>query len=313
MAKRYYKVRAVNPGPPPPRARASNPSSRARNPGRPRDGATKKTGNYKIRYEEGDWVGLIEIIPIDRYGGQTQTVVLHYDLDDDADLAAVEDDWFNLGPGDNDVAEFLLRRGYDEYGKPLRANPRRRNVAQGGITIEEQAVLEDLAREARDSEDDWGIQQGVRDYLGEAYANRADDTPAQFLKGLQQDVWWHYGHSGEGTEAEGADPMFSKESAKRAEASIGRAIRKLPKRQSNPRFRYAAVPVDDDGTETAHVVRGRRRADMVRAVARDVPPDAMVDLGRTRTFATKHEAVRYAEKTSPRVRTVSRRISDAGR
>ncbi len=198
-------------------------------------------------------------------------------------------------------------------GPPLAESPRRRNPSQGSITIEEQSVLEDLAHEARESEDDWGIQQGVREYLDEAHSGHASDSPSRFLEGLQKNVMWHYGHSGEGSEDEDADPLLSIESAQRAQSLVSRARKRLPKREKNPRFRYAAVPVDDGGTETAHVVRGRRRAEMVRDVARSVPGDAMVDLQHTRTFATKHEATRYAEKTSPRVRTLGRRVSNAGR
>jgi len=295
MAKRYYKVRAINPGPPLPNPRGATKSR------------TKKTGNYVLRYAPGREESEIAVRFIGAYAGGDEVVLLLENED-------AKDEWSRIS-GDFDVELLLRKNGYDEYGNYVRGrgNPRRSNVAKGSITIEEQGVLEDLAREARDSEDEWGIQQGVRDYLDQAYANEAEDTPARFLAGLQDDVWWHYGHSGEGSEADGADPLLSKESAKRAEASIGRAIKRLPKRGKNPRFRYGAVPVDDDGTETAHVVRGRRRVEMVRDVARSVPGDAMVDLGRTRTFATKHEATKYAEKTSPRVRTLSRRVSEGGR
>ncbi len=299
MAKRYYKVRAVNPGPP--KSGAAG--------GVTTQGREKRTGVYTLYYVPSRDEPKIKVIYRGDYaGGKLHEVTLYFDSPESG-----KDAWSSIR-GDYDVGDLLAKHGYDEYGNRLRTNPRRgRNVAEGGITIEEQAVLEDLAREARESEDDWGIQQGVREYLDDAYANRAEDTPAEFLDALQQDVWWHYGHSGEGTEAEGADPMYSKESAKRAEAAIGRARKRLSKRTRNPRFRYAAVPVDDDGTETAHVVRGRRRKEMVRTVARAVPPDAVVDLGRTRTFATKHEATKYAEKTSPRVNTLSRRISNGGR
>ena len=262
----------------------------------------------------------------------------------------------------------------------------RPNPNHGSITIEEQSVLEDLAREARESEDDWGIQQGVREYLDEAYANKAK-PPRDFLDGLHKDVMWHYGHVGDDN-----DPGMDKASAKRAQASIARAKKRLPKRtaapavpdapsprrvirevelslgdetefhgtfeefmrvyghdtrllgtwredtmrdwlekggrvefgdgdvlratkwsnanprQSNPTFRYAAVPVDDGGKRTAYVVRGKRKREMVRNVARNVPGDAMVDLENTRTFATKHEATAHAHKVSPRVSSLSRRI-----
>ncbi len=80
-------------------------------------------------------------------------------------------------------------------------------------------------------------------------------------------------------------------------------------RRNNPQFRYGAVPVSDNGTDTVHVVRGHRRADMVRNVAEAVPGDAMVDMQRTRTFGTKHEAQAYGSTISPRVRSLSRRIS----
>lgn len=76
----------------------------------------------------------------------------------------------------------------------------------------------------------------------------------------------------------------------------------------NPAFRYGAVPVTDNGTDTVHVVRGHRRADMVRNVARSVPGDAIVDLQQTRTFGTKHEAQAYGSTISGRVRSLSRRI-----
>jgi hypothetical protein len=76
----------------------------------------------------------------------------------------------------------------------------------------------------------------------------------------------------------------------------------------NPAFRYAAVPVTDAGADTVYVARGHRRADMVRNVAHEVPGDAVVDLQRTRTFGTKHEAQTYGSTVSPRVRSLSRRI-----
>lgn len=79
-------------------------------------------------------------------------------------------------------------------------------------------------------------------------------------------------------------------------------------RRHNPTYRYGAVPVEDAGRETVYVARGKRRDDMLRTVANRVPGDADVDLQRTRTFATKHEATRYAEGQSPRVVQLSRRI-----
>jgi hypothetical protein len=81
-------------------------------------------------------------------------------------------------------------------------------------------------------------------------------------------------------------------------------------RRRNPSFRYAAVPVDDAGHETVYVARGHRRADMLSTVARAVPGDADVDLQHTRTFATKHEATKYAKTMSPRVVALSRRMKN---
>jgi hypothetical protein len=281
--------------------------------------------------------------------------------------------------GEDEVREQIER-------EQVPRNPKRNGAPSGSITIEEQSVLEDLAREARESEDDWGIQQGVREYLDEAYRNKAHDTPRDFLDGLYDAVMWHYGHVGDDN-----DPGMDKASAKRAQALISQAKKRLPKLKSrpvppppprrkihevemriygesefqgtleeflrlyghqrmlgdwdddsirdhlekggcvvfddgevlcatkwstaaakNPAFRYAAVPVDDDGRETAYVVRGKRRADMVRDVARNVPGDAVVDLQRTRTFATKHEAQAYASRTSPRTASLARRVSRGG-
>jgi hypothetical protein len=81
-------------------------------------------------------------------------------------------------------------------------------------------------------------------------------------------------------------------------------------RRRNPSFRYAAVPVDDAGHETVYVARGHRRADMLTTVARAVPGDPYVDLQHTRTFATKHEATKYAKTMSPRVVALSRRMKN---
>jgi len=91
------------------------------------------------------------------------------------------------------------------------------------LSAEERSVLEDLRREAIDSEDDWGIDQGVRDFL-----ISPTESPAAFLRSLSDDVDYHFGHSGE--EGEGADPYYGRDSANRAHASIERARQRLAKR-----------------------------------------------------------------------------------
>jgi hypothetical protein len=363
---------------------SQQPLAGVRNPPRmPRVGAKKKTGSYTVRYVDDAQGDAFVITHLD-HGGTTR---IDYDLDE---REVMKDSWHDL-TGDHAVEQLMAERGYDSYGNRTRPdlgrrNPKRNGAPSGSITIEEQSVLEDLAREARESEDDWGIQQGVREYLDEAYRNKAHDTPRDFLDGLYDAVMWHYGHVGDDN-----DPGMDKASAKRAQALISQAKKRLPKLKSrpvppppprrkihevemriygesefqgtleeflrlyghqrmlgdwdddsirdhlekggcvvfddgevlcatkwstaaakNPAFRYAAVPVDDDGRETAYVVRGKRRADMVRDVARNVPGDAVVDLQRTRTFATKHEAQAYASRTSPRTASLARRVSRGG-
>jgi len=186
-----------------------------------------------------------------------------------------------------------------------KSNPRRRNAS---VDSYERSVLQALAEDAERTEDDWGVSTAIYEYLDnpESY----DETPLQYLNAVANDIWWHYKHVGDED-----DPMLSKASAKRAEKLVSDAMRDLRKhkglpnpRRRNPTFRYAAVPVEDSGRETTYVARGKRRDDMLRSVARSVPGDADVDLQRTRTFATKHEATRYAERQSPRVVQLSRRI-----
>ncbi len=86
-------------------------------------------------------------------------------------------------------------------------------------------------------------------------------------------------------------------------------------RTVNPSVRYAAVPVDenDDGrNEVAYIVRGRRKKDAILDVAREVDADAWIDVDRTRTFATKHEALDHANAVAPRVATLYRRVARGG-
>lgn len=113
--------------------------------------------------------------------------------------------------------------------KPAMQNRRAENPEpmHGRIRDDQKEILVDLANAAEESEDDWGIIQEVQDYLGAADAANAPYSPQHFLELLAKDVWYHYGHSGEGSVKDGADPMFSIESAKRAELLVFRAQKQM--------------------------------------------------------------------------------------
>lgn len=86
----------------------------------------------------------------------------------------------------------------------------------------------------------------------------------------------------------------------------------LKSRTGNPKVRYTFVPVDYDGDgsyDESVVVRGGSRDEAIRAVANDVPADAWLDVGRTRTMPTKHEVIREGGRISSRVRELARRIA----
>lgn len=84
----------------------------------------------------------------------------------------------------------------------------------------------------------------------------------------------------------------------------------------NPSVRYTTVPVDEDGdgdNDISYVVRGGRKREAVRRVANAVPEDAMIDLDKTRTFATKHEAEAHGRAVSPRIANLARILAEGGR
>ena len=88
-----------------------------------------------------------------------------------------------------------------------------------------------------------------------------------------------------------------------------------PLRRANPSVRYTSVAVDTDGdgqVDEAVIVRGGGKKAAIQAVARDVDADAYIDMERTRTFPTKHEALAQAHRVTPHVRELARRLSRGG-
>lgn len=84
----------------------------------------------------------------------------------------------------------------------------------------------------------------------------------------------------------------------------------------NPSVRYTMVPVDEDGdgeNDVSYVTRGGTRDDAIRAVAQHAPDDALLDLGKTRVYKTKHEALAQAKKAAPRLKELAERLSRGGR
>lgn len=68
--------------------------------------------------------------------------------------------------------------------------------------------------------------------------------------------------------------------------------------ESNPAYRYAAVPVQPPGSNqtVVYVVRMQSKPRAIQQVAQAVEDEALVDVGKTRTFDTKGQAKDYAER-----------------
>lgn len=66
----------------------------------------------------------------------------------------------------------------------------------------------------------------------------------------------------------------------------------------NPKYRYAAVPVERPLARepVVYIVRMQNKEDALRLVARTVDADALIDRQNTRTFDTKHQAEDYAKQ-----------------
>jgi len=224
--------------------------STAANPNAPKHGATKRTGNYRLRYVEDQndppmW-GHIMVLYTGKASGGEEAQLEYY-----VDRELLETDWAGAR-GDDDVAILLAEHGYDEYGNSLSG---RRNPKGHDLTARERKVLEQLRDEAEESEDDWGITDGVRDYLKMADAGPVTDTPRQFLTSLHEDVWYNFGHTGE--EGEGADPFYGRASANRAAQSIRRAEQRLGA-QRNPKQGHGVAKVrNPDLRADATSVRAR--------------------------------------------------------
>lgn len=77
-------------------------------------------------------------------------------------------------------------------------------------------------------------------------------------------------------------------------------------RKGNPQFRYVVVPVDlndDEEADVAYIVRVPSRGSReigLQTIARAVDADALVNVVDTRSFPTKHAAMRKAAQMAPR-------------
>ena len=71
----------------------------------------------------------------------------------------------------------------------------------------------------------------------------------------------------------------------------------------NPRFTAVAIDLDGDHRhDLVVVVKGGRRDDAIRAVAKDLPADALIDLQETRVFRAKYVALAHAVDLADDVR-----------
>lgn len=71
----------------------------------------------------------------------------------------------------------------------------------------------------------------------------------------------------------------------------------------NPRFTAVAVDLDgDERHDLVVIVKGGRREDAIRAVARQVPADALIDLQETRVFRAKYVALAHAQDLAEDIR-----------
>jgi hypothetical protein len=73
----------------------------------------------------------------------------------------------------------------------------------------------------------------------------------------------------------------------------------------NPRYTAVAIDLDGDDThDLVVIVKGGRRQDAIRAVARSLPADARIDMQETRVFRAKYVALAHAQDLAGDIREI---------